>query len=233
MLVNHLPILFLSGAFLCSGQTKSVADPTLDSAGLPAYLKVLARPAAEPWRKISEKQRFDLYASLNFSPYAGLSSLASAAISQAIDSPHEWGQGWGPYGVRAASSYGSSFVAYTITYGTSAIFRDDNRYFRSNRETFRARLGYVIISPYLAHSDPGKTRFSTSSFLGGAGGAGIPLLWSPASWQGWNNVAVNYAIWYGGLAGVNLVREFYPSLVRHHLKKAQRSSSSINSALPK
>jgi len=30
---------------------------------------------------------------------------------------------------------------------------------------------------------------------------------------------VNYAIWYGGLAGVNLVREFYPSLVRHYKSK--------------
>jgi hypothetical protein len=159
--------------------------------------------------------------------------MASAAISQAIDSPHEWGQGWGPYGVRIASSYGSSFVAYTITYGTSAIFKDDNRYFRSNQGRFGARLGHVIISPYLAHTDSGDIRFSTSSFLGGAGGAGIPLLWSPPSWQGWNNVAVNYAIWYGGLAGVNLVREFYPSLVRHHLKKLQRSSSFANSAPPK
>jgi len=167
MQINYLPILLLSGAFLCSGQTTPVADPTLDSTGLPGYLKVLAQPAAEPWSKISEKQRFGLYASLNFSLYAGLSSMASAAISQAIDSPHEWGQGWGPYGVRVASSYGSSFVAYTITYGTSAIFRDDNRYFRSNQGAFGARLGHVIISPYLAHSDSGNIRFSTSSFLGG------------------------------------------------------------------
>ena len=101
MQINYLPLL-LSGTLLCSGQTTAIADPTLDSTGSPAYLKILAQPA-EPWSKISEKQRFDLYASLNFSPYAGLSSMASAAISQAIDSPHEWGEGWGPYGVRIAS----------------------------------------------------------------------------------------------------------------------------------
>ena len=223
MKINYLLVVFLCGAFLCSGQTTDSPDPTLDSTGLPGYLKILAQPVAEPWSKITEKQRFELYASLNFSPYAALGSLAGAAITQATNDPHEWGQGWGAYGLRTASSFGSSFVAYTITYGTSAIFRDDNRYFRSNQAAFGARFRHVITSPYFAHSDSGKTRFSTSSFVGVRRGAGIPLLWSPPSWQVWSNAGLNYAVWYGGLVGINLVREFYPSLVRHYKKKTNRA----------
>lgn len=221
MKTSYLPVLLLSGALIGSAQTAALPDPTLDSTGLPGYLKLLARPAAEPWSQITETQRFAYYASLTFAPYAGLAALFGGAIDQALDHPQEWGQGGGAYRTRVASSYGSTFAAYTITYGASAVFRDDNRYFRSNKDGLKARLAHVLVSPYEAHGNSGQLRFSTSSFLGGVGGASIPLLWSPSSWQGWNNVAVNYAVWYGGLAGVNFVREFYPSLVRHYKSKRQ------------
>jgi hypothetical protein len=221
MKTSYLPVLLLSGAWIGSAQTAALPDPTLDSTGLPAYLKLLARPAAEPWSQITETQRFTNYASLTFAPYAGLAALFGGAINQALDHPQEWGQGGGAYRTRVASSYGSTFVAYTLTYGASAVFRDDNRYFRSNKDGLKARLAHVLVSPYEAHGNAGQLRFSSSSFLGGVGGASIPLLWSPSSWQGWSNVAVNYAVWYSGLAGVNFVREFYPSLVRHYKSKRQ------------
>jgi len=221
MKTRHLLLLLFSGAWIGSAQTADLSDHTLDSTGLPAYLKLLAQPAAEPWSQITENERFAYYASLTFAPYAGLSSLFGGAIGQALDRPHEWGQGGGAYRTRVASSYGSTFVGYTITYAASAVFREDNRYFRSNRDGFKARLAHVLVSPYEARGNAGQVRFSASSFLGGVGAATIPLEWSPRSWQGWNNVGVNYAIWYGGLAGVNVVREFYPSLVRHYKSKHQ------------
>ena len=99
------------------------------------------------------------------------------------------------------------------------MIRDDNRYFRSHKDGFGGRLGSVLISPYVAHNDSGVARFSSSSFLGGAGQATIPLLWSPASWQGWNNIGINYLVWYGETAGLNLVREFYPSVVGFYKRK--------------
>lgn len=217
------PALLLYSALICTAQTEAPSDPTLDSTGLPQYLKMLPQPKPEPWRKITEKDRFADYAYLSFSTASVASSMLGAVISQSLNSPKEWGQGWGPYGVRVASGYGTSFVGYTITYGTSALFRDDNRYFRSNKNTFGARLGRVFVSPYVAHNDAGQLRFSTSSFLGGVGGATIPLKWSPTSWQGWNNVGINYAIWYGGLVGVNFVREFYPSLVQYYKNKGRNA----------
>jgi hypothetical protein len=232
MQTNYLPVLFLSGALICSAQTTAPPDPTLDSTGLPGYLKLLPQPAAEPWRKITEKERFSDYAFLTFSPYAGLSAMFGGAISQELDSPHEWGQGWGPYGIRVASSYGSTFIANTITYGTSAVFREDNRYFRSGKDTFKARLAHVLVSPYVARNNAGGPRFSASSFLGGVGGAAIPLTWSAPSWQGWNNVALNYGIWYGGLAGINFARELYPSLVRYYQNK-RRSKAAPSDTAPR
>jgi hypothetical protein len=140
-----------------------------------------------------------------------------------MNSPKEWGQGWDAYGVRVASSYGSAFIGNTIAYGTSAMFREDNRYFESHKSGVKARLGAVLISPYVARNSAGQTRFSASSFLGGAGQAAIPLAWSPSSWQGWGNIAINYSIWYGTVAGINFAREFYPSLVRFYRNRVLTS----------
>jgi len=201
---------------ICSGQSAVPSDPVAQTRDLPAYLRVLPKPELEPWGKITQKQRWDHYASMTFSPVAALGAVSGAAISQAIDSPTEWGQGWGPYGVRVASSYGSTLVGNTIMYGSSALFHDDNRYFRSSSGGFFGRMGHVIASPYVARNDQGRKRFSTSMFLGSAGYSCIQLAWSPPSWQGWNNVGLNYLIWYGQVAGVNLVKEFYPSVIRYY-----------------
>jgi hypothetical protein len=204
---------------VCLGQNAQPSDPVAETSDLPFYIRVLPKPEIEPWRKITAKQRLDQYASLTFSPLAGLGAISGAAISQAINSPEEWGQGWDAYGIRVASSYGSTLVGNTITYGAAALFHEDNRYFRSRSETFAGRLGSVIISPYVARNDEGRKKFSASMLLGSAGYSGIQLAWSPSSWQGWNNVGLNYAIWYGEVAGVNLVREFYPSVARYFRNK--------------
>ena len=215
----HLPLLILVAACACTAQNPQPPDATLDAAGLPVFLKVLPQPAEEPWTTITSKQRFDLYASQTFSPFAAIGAATGAAIGQGINSPKEWGQGWGAYGIRAASGYGGTLVGNTITFGVSALVHEDNRYFRSKPQDVRARLGHVIASPYVSRNDAGRQRFSVSMFLGSAGSSGIPLAWSPASWQGWDNAGLNYLIWYGQVAGVNLVREFYPTLVRHFRAK--------------
>lgn len=221
MKLARISLLLSVVPLLCSAQT---SDPTLDTTGLPSYLRLLPQPAPEPWRKITEKQRLENFASFALSPGAGLASLTSAALSQALNSPKEWGQGWRPYGKRVASSYGGTATSYTITYATSALFKEDNRYFRSNKNGSSSRLGHVIISPYVARNNAGGTHFSASSFLGSAAGSAIPLLWSPPSGQGWSQVALNYSFWYAGVAGINFVREFLPDMIRSQRLKHDKKS---------
>lgn len=216
--------ILLFAAYACSAESPAAADPTLDATGLPGYVKMLPKPAPEPWSRITSKQRFEQYASLTFSGSAAVGAAAGGAIGQAMNSPEEWGQGWSAYGIRVTSSYGATLVGNTITYGFSAMFHDDNRYFRSQASGFGARLRHVIASPYVARNNEGRKRFSSSNFLGAAGYSGIQLAWSPSSWQGASNVGINYLIWYGQMAGVNLVREFYPSVVQHFRNKGKGKS---------
>ena len=218
--VKFLPVLLMLIPLLCSGQGAPVSTPVEPATGLPLVLRVLPKPEVEPWSKITAKQRWDGYVAFTFSPFAGLGAASGAAISQAINSPEEWGQGWGAYGIRVTSSYGATLVGNTVTFGTSALFHEDNRYFRSHSDGFFGRLGHVIGSPYVARNDTGRRRFSASMFMGSAAYSGVQLAWSPSTWQGWDDVGINYLIWYGQVAGVNLVKEFYPTMVRHfQLKK--------------
>ena len=226
MKIYYFALLLLTPAAICYAQAAPASDPTLDPDGLPWVVKVLPQPAPEPWQKITGKQRLALYQQSTFSGFAVLGSATGAAFSQWLDSPTEWGQGAEGYGKRVASSYGATIINGTITLGTSAIFHDDNRYFRSTSTSFGGRFGAVVISPFVAHNDRGGKRFSTSSFLGGVGQSTIPLAWSPSSWQGGSEIAINALIWYGQAAGVNLVREYWPSIAAHYRKKAGATAGS-------
>ena len=208
-------LLMAVAAFLAAAQTTPPADPTLDTQGLPAYVRLIPTPEPEPWLRITEKERLHDYARLTFGPTAAFGATFGAAISQAKDSPHEWGQGGKGYGTRVASSYGGQLVGNTIEYATSALLREDNRYFRSQRTTFKGRMGYILASPFMTNTGPGHRRISASAFLGATGSATIPLAWSPSSWQGWDSVGINFLIFYGQRAGLNFAREFMPSVVRH------------------
>jgi hypothetical protein len=210
-------VLFVSS--VCFAQGSASSDPVATTKDLPAYLRVLPKPELEPWSQITREQRFNDYVARSFSPVAVLGAVSGAAFSQALDSPTQRGQGWGAYGIRVTSSYGATLVGSTIMYGASALLHEDTRYFRSSSQGFGGRFAHVIVSPYVARNNQGNKHFSTSMFLGSAGYSGIQLAWSPSSWQGWDNVGLNYLIWYGQVAGVNLVREFYPSVVRHYRKK--------------
>jgi hypothetical protein len=225
-----LAMLF-AGTPVVFAQSATPTDPVAETRDLPVYVRLLPKPEVEPWNRITPKQRFLQYQQMTFSPIAALGAASGAAVSQAIDRPKEWGQGWGNYGVRTASSYGSTLVGNTVIYGASALFHEDTRYFRSTSDKFSGRFGHALASPYFARSDDGRTRLSGSLFLGSAAYSGAQLAWQPGSWQGWNNVGINYLIWYGQMAGLNLVKEFYPSVARHYRNKTvNRAKQQLASA---
>ena len=203
----------LPGASPGSGRPDTGSNrPSLGHQGA---AEAVARAVAED----HPRTRWSHYQQSTFSGFALLGSATGAAFSQALDSPTEWGQGAEGYGRRVASSYGATIINGTIQFGTSALFHEDNRYFRSTATSFGGRFGAVVISPFVARNDQGGKRFSVSSFLGGAGQSTIPLAWSPRSWQGGSEIGINALIWYGQAAGVNLVREFYPSIAAKFRKK--------------
>jgi hypothetical protein len=163
---------------------------------------------------LTEKERFRLYVAntVGFPTLAG--EAVSAAYSQAIDSPHEWGQGMTGYGKRFASNMGYNAVRQTISYAASIPLHEDNRYFGSGRETVKGRIMYALASPLIAHKPNGRATFSFSAAAGLAGAAVIPRYWYPPSWRGIGNAFPNAGWTYAGTAAANLFREFVPDIIR-------------------
>src|SRR5262245_24973539 len=85
------------------------AARTAPSAPLPAFVPMTK---GERWHK---------YLSNLVGPSGLIQSAAGAGINQWNDSPSEWKQDAGGYGVRFANSYGIHMVRQTIKFGAGAL----------------------------------------------------------------------------------------------------------------
>lgn len=158
--------------------------------------------------KLTETKRLQLYVVSVIGPVPLVAEAVGAGIGQWDNSPKEWGQGWGAYGERYGSNLAYNGVRETITYGTSALFREDNRYFASGKHGIFPRTGYAILSTVTARHSDGRRTFSFSSVAGVFGASAISSIWGPRSWKGAENIGENAGISFAATAGFNVVREF-------------------------
>ena len=205
LLVGFAPVVW--------GQSAQRVDPAPPQ---PDGLAVKALRLFEPSqpKTLTEKDRFRLYVQSTVGPLPIVTQAASAGIFQALDRPPEWGQGGAGYGKRLADGFAYNIVRTTITYGTSALFREDDRYFASGRAHAGSRILFALSSPFRARTDSGKYRFSISTTSGIVGSAVISRTWEPQSWKGAASIGRSIGYGYAGIAGLNLFREFVPDIIR-------------------
>lgn len=161
----------------------------------------------------SRADRFNDYVFAMVGPFVIVAEGAAAGIQQWRDSPHEWGQGGSGYGKRLGNNMAYNGVRQTISYGLAEALHEDNRYFKSKKQSFGGRLFYALESPAVAQRN-GRRTVSISSLSGMVGAAGISQAWAPQSWKGVDNAAANFGITYAGAAGLNVAREFLPELIK-------------------
>ena len=165
------------------------------------------RPAYVP---PTPRQRFRDYMEHLAGPEAVLRSLAGAGITQALNTPSEWGQGAEAYGRRLASSFGGHAIAATVTYGASSVLHEDNRYFGSGLTGFGPRFKYAIVSSFTARHEDGSRHFAFSRIGGYVAGAALSRTWQPPSTRGWIHAADSFSIYVASETGFNIAREFLP-----------------------
>lgn len=167
---------------------------------------------------LTEKERFQQYMVNTVGPVPLLGEAAAAGLSQWMDHPEEWGQGWGAFGKRYASNLAYNAVRQTIAYGTASAFHEDSRYFPSLEQGFWPRTGHALISTFTARHPDGRQTFSFSSVTGVVGASAISSLWGPARCEGVGDIASNAGISFAATAGLNVVREFLPDIL--HKRRA-------------
>lgn len=103
-----------------------------------------------------------------------------AAISHADNVPPDWGQGWGPYGQRVASHFGSALV----TSGANLLFgealREDTKYYPCTCKGIWPRLKHAVASSATARAGKdGHRVFSIPAVASPYAGAFAQLAWLP------------------------------------------------------
>ena len=201
------------------GMTMS-ASMVLAGDGAPSDPKVatLSPPPLE-FSPMTRYERLENYASRLVGPEYVLRSAVSGAITQATNSPKEWGGGAEAYGWRVGNVFAQHVIRETLQYGISATLHEDNRYFASRRTGFIPRLKYAVASTLLARHDDGTRSLSFSRIGGTVGAAFISREWQPRSTNSAGDGAVTFGVTMGSEIGFNVFREFWPDVKQRFHRK--------------
>ena|SRR5579862_5859387 len=166
----------------------------------------------------TRRERWHSYLLSLGGPATLVTEAGAAGLSQAIDSPWQWGEGPGGYAKRFGNDLAYNGIRYSLSQASSILLNEDGRYFASGQKRTWPRVKHAIAGVFTAHKPDGRVVFATSSVIGIAGASLITRAWSPESWQTPSNTARSMGISIAGAAGFNLVREFLPEML-HRLHK--------------
>lgn len=110
--------------------------------------------------------------------------VLGAAISQANYVPREWGQGWGAYGQRLASHFGSSLTEGATNLALGEALRLDTKYYPCACKGFWPRVKHALLSSVTARAgEDGRRVFSPPAIAAPYAGAFAALAWYPARYN--------------------------------------------------
>jgi len=181
------------------------------SSAVSSTLSSSPRPQFTP---MTPAERFRSYVTRVVGAQPFITAAATAAISQAENTPKEWRGGAEGYGKRIGDAYAQHFIRGTLEYGLSAALHEDNRYFVSRQTGFFRRTKYAVVNTLLARHDSGDQSFSFSRIGSAAGTAFISRAWQPRSTTTAGDGAISFGIAMGSDFGFNVFREFWPGLKR-------------------
>src|SRR4051794_13984314 len=193
MIIRSAALVLALGRFALA-QTGSGSDPVAPAApATPAkpgivdqlVTQIKGAAAGSPARP----ERFSEFVLSTVGPVPLLGEAAGAGISQWMNSPEEWGQGWKAFGKRYLSNLGYNGVRQTVTYGGSLMLGEDTRYFASSRSGIWPRTRHALVSTFTARHANGRDSFSISSTAGVISAAAVSSVWGPESWKGPGNIA--------------------------------------------
>ncbi len=172
---------------------------------------------ADPFN-VHEKFEYRFLQTVGLHGYLG--AAAGAAIGQARNVPHEWGQGAEGYVSRYASDFGTNVARQSVEFGLETALHEDPRYFPSEDKRLSARLKNVLLQTVVTRTDSGKETFAWAR-MGSAFGAGeFSNLWQPKSTGTPGAGLTRGCIMLGGDLAYNFLQEFIPFVrprsLRHH-----------------
>ena len=169
---------------------------------------------------MSTGQKFRLATAGSFDYFAYPFNALLAGIGQADNAPPSWGQGWGAYAKRFASSFADNTISsYMTTAVYPSLLKEDPRYYRMAQGKFSRRLSYPISRLFVTRTDAGNTRCNFSELFGNATAAGISNLYHPAEDRTLSRNLGTLGMLYMWDGVSNEMKEFWPDIRRKVLHK--------------
>ena len=166
-------------------------------------------------------EKFKLITRSSFDPAQFVWYGLISGIGQAENSEPAYGQGWGAYGKRYATTMADGTVeGYMVSGVFPSVLKQDPRYFIMGKGTFAHRTVYALSRLFITRSDSGHAEFNASEIFGSASAAAISTYgYHPANDKTLSNAA---SVWgtqvaYDGIAIV--IKEFWPDIRRKMSKK--------------
>jgi hypothetical protein len=148
-----------------AGDDQAVGQTALPNASSPAYAQQKPPSPAVHWllgSAVSSDQELEpltndeglrLYLRQTyFSPGTYAERIAGAAIDQARDVPHQWGQGWEAYGKRVGSRYGQFVIKNTLKSAGDAAVGYEPRYDLCHCQGFWPRTKHSIVRNFVTYN---------------------------------------------------------------------------------
>ncbi len=182
-------------------------------------------PTLKNYQPLTSAQKFRLATSDSLDRGSFILAALFAGQSQLSGSNPSFGDG--------TKGYALSFVASTadLTIGnfmTEAIFptvlHQDPRYFRRGTGSGWSRLGYAAGQIFLTHGDSGRTEFNFSEIFGNSTAVAISNAYYPDNRDA-ADAAMRLATQVGVDMAGNILKEFWPDIVRKFLTKKRQPST--------
>jgi hypothetical protein len=196
-------------------------DPMPEKTRSTANTQVLEKPSlffpdlAHSGKALSASEKFRLSLTSSVSPAAFLGSAWGAGLGQAIDSPAGYGQGAKAYGQRFGASMAKRASGNLIgTYFLSAVLHDDPRFFVRGDGGLKQSIKYAMRRLVVVRKDDGGEAFNWPGVVAPLAAAGLANAYLPDPQRTAGYTLENYGWSLAASAGVNLLKEYWPTITR-------------------
>ena len=157
-----------------------------------------------------------------FSAHVG--NAFQASMQQAFnDAPH-YGQGWDAYGKRFLAGEGDQVTSSLFIVGVlPAVLKEDPRYFRRGKGSLGGRMWYAAGRTFVTRRDSGGATFNTPQVLGQLISGSISTAYYPSQDRSADRVFQNWGVGLAYTSGYNVLREFYPDILRVLFHRHQKT----------
>lgn len=165
--------------------------------------------------RMSTGQKFKLFVDNSISLHTLAESSLGAAIGQAADSPHGYGQGAEGYAKRFGSSMASGASSnFFGTFLLASALHQDPRFFPERDPTFGQSVKYSLQRLVLTRNDEGRDVANWSGLLGPLLSEGLANAYWPEQDRTAGQTLQRYGTDLAVRIGGNMLREYWPVFFR-------------------